>query len=154
MSAMPSYVTCCCQHCDGKIEFDASDFEEGEARTVECPHCQTETKIAVPTSQTPPPIPPLADQTKTVKGTLLDFTVQTNTGIISGDDGKRYLFEGAEWKEGGKFPVKGLRVDFVPQAGTALAVYEVSGDQGSVPTTTFGQRPLAYRGYYLSSPLR
>lgn len=148
---MPGYVTCSCEHCDGNIEFDASDFGEGETRTVECPHCQTETMISVPTSPTPPPILPSPAQTKTVKGTMLDFTVQTNTGIISGDDGKRYSFQGAEWKEAGKFPTKGLRVDFVPQGGNAFAVYDVSGVEGSAPPTTFGQRPLPYRGYYRSS---
>ena len=44
----PNYVTCHCQHCDGGIEFDASGFEEGETRTVECPHCHVETIIFVP----------------------------------------------------------------------------------------------------------
>lgn len=48
MSESPQYVTCHCQHCDGGIEFDASDFENGEARTVDCPHCQVETTIFVP----------------------------------------------------------------------------------------------------------
>jgi ribosomal protein S27E len=42
------YVTCRCQHCGNGIEFDASDFSEGEKRNVECPHCHTETIIFVP----------------------------------------------------------------------------------------------------------
>ena len=31
-----------------------------------------------------------------MKGQILDFSIQTNTGYISGDDGKRYHFSGQE----------------------------------------------------------
>lgn len=63
----PRYVTCRCQYCDKGIEFDASDFGEGETRTVECPHCQMETAIFVPAIPIPdveskieaPPIQPV-----------------------------------------------------------------------------------------------
>jgi hypothetical protein len=44
------YVTCRCQHCDKGIEFDASEFNKGENRNVECPHCHLETIIFVPPS--------------------------------------------------------------------------------------------------------
>jgi len=44
----PCYVTCRCQHCDGGIEFDASEFQKGETRNVECPHCHLETELFVP----------------------------------------------------------------------------------------------------------
>lgn len=50
----PHYVTCRCQHCDKGIEFDASDFDKGETRALECPHCHLETTLFVPQS---PPIP-------------------------------------------------------------------------------------------------
>jgi Holliday junction resolvasome RuvABC ATP-dependent DNA helicase subunit len=50
----PHFVTCRCQHCGGGIEFDASDFEKGETRTVECPHCHLETVISVPPLNVPP----------------------------------------------------------------------------------------------------
>jgi hypothetical protein len=50
----PNYVTCPCQHCSGKIEFDASHAEE----VVACPHCGLETKLHVSPvsikSNTPP----------------------------------------------------------------------------------------------------
>ena len=46
----PRFVTCRCQTCDGNIEFDASDFAKGETRTINCPHCQMDTKIYVPVS--------------------------------------------------------------------------------------------------------
>lgn len=67
----PTYVTCHCQHCDGHIEFDASDLAAGETRTVECPHCGKETDlcgqtaaaaVALPPIISPsiPPIPPVS----------------------------------------------------------------------------------------------
>ena len=56
-----------------------------------------------------------------MKGTILDFTIQTNAGIISGDDGKRYSFAGAEWKDTAH-PVKGMVVDFEPQDNQAASI--------------------------------
>jgi tetratricopeptide (TPR) repeat protein len=53
----PNYVTCPCQYCSGKIEFDASTFDKGETRTVLCPHCGLETIIFVPEQKVPPVIP-------------------------------------------------------------------------------------------------
>lgn len=41
------FVTCRCHHCKGGIEFDASDFQAGETRPVECPHCHKETIVYV-----------------------------------------------------------------------------------------------------------
>lgn len=124
------FVTCRCQHCNGNIEFDASDFQIGETRVAECPHCHLETILFVPPSQKPPPIQPTA-QAQAVKGTILDYTIQTNAGIISGDDGQRYSFQGAEWREAGKYPTKGMRVDFSPQAGNASAIYLIQDAPGA-----------------------
>jgi DNA-directed RNA polymerase subunit RPC12/RpoP len=45
-------VKCRCQHCSGKIEFDAGDFRKGETRNVECPHCHLDTILFVPQSTT------------------------------------------------------------------------------------------------------
>jgi hypothetical protein len=119
-----NFVICRCQHCDGHIEFDASDFAKGETRTVECPHCKLETLIFVPVAPKPSPVPPI-QKTQYVKGTVLDFTIQTNSGIISGDDGQRYSFQGADWRDVGKYPAKGMRVDFSPQAGCATVIYSI-----------------------------
>ncbi len=42
---MPTnFVKCCCQHCGGGIEFDASHDQE----SVECPHCGKTTSLMVP----------------------------------------------------------------------------------------------------------
>lgn len=58
-----------------------------------------------------------------MKGTILDYNIQTNSGIISGDDSIRYPFTGAEWK-GQTPPNRGVRVDFdVDSMGNALQIY-------------------------------
>lgn len=52
-----TFVTCPCQNCSNHIEFDASEFDEGETRTIECPHCKSETVIFVPQKPKPPSTP-------------------------------------------------------------------------------------------------
>ena len=42
----PRYVTCHCQHCDGKIEFDAN-LLAAENSIVRCPHCGEETEFHI-----------------------------------------------------------------------------------------------------------
>jgi hypothetical protein len=48
----PILVICRCNLCDGGIEFDAQDFQSGETRFVECPHCKMETILFVPPDET------------------------------------------------------------------------------------------------------
>ena len=122
------FVTCRCQHCNWAIEFDPSALPEG-GQVVECPHCQAKTRLRVPqpeTTQIPPP-PKTSNDGMTVKGAILDYSVQTNTGVISGDDARRYQFEGVEWKVTGAFPMPGIRVEFVPKANKATAIYNIDG---------------------------
>ena len=33
-----------------------------------------------------------------MKGSILDFSIQDNTGFITGDDNNRYSFSGADWR--------------------------------------------------------
>lgn len=62
-----------------------------------------------------------------MKGTILDFSVQSNAGVISGDDQNRYQFNGAEWRENNP-PTRGARVDFdVNDEGQAIQVYVAVG---------------------------
>ena len=57
-----------------------------------------------------------------MNGTILDYSVQTSSGLITGDDGNRYNFVGAEWKDQA-IPNRGTRVDFEAQGGDAVAIY-------------------------------
>lgn len=59
-----------------------------------------------------------------MKGQILDVTVQISEGIISADDGNRYVFAFSEWREL-DFPQRAMRVDFDVNAdGKAVAVYK------------------------------
>src|SRR5690606_9419817 len=58
-----------------------------------------------------------------MKGSILDFSIQHNTGFISGDDNQRYSFNGADWRSE-RPPSRGDRVDFIVNvAGEASEVY-------------------------------
>ena len=57
-----------------------------------------------------------------MKGRVLDYSVQANEGVISGDDGERYTFQGADWK-GQEVPKAGMVVDFVARGRRAEAIY-------------------------------
>lgn len=74
-----------------------------------------------------------------MKGRILDFSIQTNTGIITGEDHKRYSFVGSEWKET-QAPVRGYEVDFEINAeGQATGVYlEIA----ATPTSAIVNTPI------------
>ena len=58
-----------------------------------------------------------------MKGKVLDFSIQSNTGIILGDNGSRYPFTGQQWKEQIN-PIRGTAVDFeVNSDQQAIAIY-------------------------------
>ncbi len=65
-----------------------------------------------------------------MNGTILDYTVQTNSGLITGDDGNRYNFVGTEWKDEA-IPNRGMRVDFEAQGGDAVAIYRAMPASGA-----------------------
>lgn len=61
-----------------------------------------------------------------MKGQILDFSIQTNSGVISGDDQNRYQFSGAHWC-GQVPPARGQKVDFtVDGTGQANDIYILS----------------------------
>ena len=68
------------------------------------------------------PISPTGKGEQAKNGTILDYSVQTSSGLITGDDGNRYNFVGAEWKDQA-IPNRGTRVDFEAQGGDAVAIY-------------------------------
>lgn len=57
-----------------------------------------------------------------MKGTVLDYSVQNNTGIINGNDGLRYTFIGSEWYID-SIPEPGMSVDFVIHGTNAIDIY-------------------------------
>jgi TM2 domain-containing membrane protein YozV len=61
-----------------------------------------------------------------MKGHILDYSIQSNIGTISGVDGKRYQFPGSEWKGTG-MPMRGMTVDFDVEGNLAKAVYVAIG---------------------------
>ena len=63
-----------------------------------------------------------------MKGHILDFSAEENSGIITGDDGQRYNFASTEWKNDGA-PARGMAVDFDHDGNTAKAVYRALGGQ-------------------------
>ena len=66
-----------------------------------------------------------------MQGQILEYSVQTNAGVITGDDGNRYTFAGSEWKESA-LPARGMRVDFEVHGATAVSVYRaLAGGGGS-----------------------
>jgi len=65
-------------------------------------------------------------------GEILDYSIQTNTGAISGDDGNRYSFTGVGWQENGA-PRPGMRVDFEPNGNVAIGIYSESRIGGTTP---------------------
>lgn len=60
-----------------------------------------------------------------MKGRILDFSVQSGQGVIAGDDGKRYQFQGSDWKANST-PTAGTYVDFEAQDHLATGIYVVA----------------------------
>jgi hypothetical protein len=111
-----NYVTCPCQHCAGGIEFDASDFEKGETRTVECPHCHMETIIFVPEPKVPPM---LANDNETWRP-WNSFETARQTAE-EGDPDAQFILGAAYWNGDG-----------VPQdCAEAVKWYRLAAEQGS-----------------------
>ena len=73
-----------------------------------------------------------------MRGQILDYSVQTNTGTISGSDGNRYSFSGAEWKSPGA-PARAMSVDFEVDGIQARAIYLAIGSA----STTSGKNKVA-----------
>ena len=83
-----------------------------------------------------------------MKGRILSYSVQTNSGEISGDDGNRYTFAGQEWQES-QPPARGMYVDFATEGSQATGVFRALEDPSSAPASagpnvgTAGARPRA-----------
>lgn len=72
-----------------------------------------------------------------MKGKILDFSTESNSGAISGEDGERYTFDGSDWK-GDSPPTRGVSVDFSIEGNQAKEIY-----QAVVTTTPAGKSRIA-----------
>lgn len=87
-----------------------------------------------------------------MKGHILDFSVQTNSGIVSGGDGLRYAFQGPDWMES-EPPRRGMPVDFTAVGGRAASIYAaapVDSASGIVATLAAGQDQFTVRNTVLA----
>ena len=55
-------------------------------------------------------------------GHILDFSLEENSGVISGSDNVRYNFDGSDWR-GDHPPTSGMAVDFEVEGNDAKNVY-------------------------------
>ncbi|HZT88541.1 MAG TPA: DUF805 domain-containing protein [Stellaceae bacterium] len=58
-----------------------------------------------------------------MKGNVIGFDPDTNTGAISGHDGRRYDFATADWHSHDRRPRHGDLVDFAPEGQRATQIY-------------------------------
>lgn len=61
-----------------------------------------------------------------MRGQILGVDVRTGEGLLTGEDGRRYRFQPADWADRGE-PAKGLEVDFETRDDRALAIIPVPG---------------------------
>ena len=61
-----------------------------------------------------------------MKGQVLDYSIQNNSGVISADNGQRYSFTGGGWQASNP-PSVGMHVDFQPNGDAAIGIYAVPG---------------------------
>src|ERR1039458_1914976 len=85
---MPNLVTCPCQHCNGKIQFDPEELSD-ENKSIPCPHCSMETTLFVPPLEPvePPPPPPPPQQ----RISQPNIFITTTGNEISGRTIENYL---------------------------------------------------------------
>jgi hypothetical protein len=69
-----------------------------------------------------------------MKGSILDYSIQRNGGVITADDGTRYKFTGADWKVD-SHPERGQKVDFDVSDGNAVDIYIALPDLEGLEST-------------------
>lgn len=61
-----------------------------------------------------------------MQGIILNYTIQTGKGLISGDDGKRYKFEIQNWVSRTTNPEVGTKIDFEIRDDEAINIYLIA----------------------------
>jgi len=80
-----------------------------------------------------------------MKGQILDYAVQTSSGVITAEDGSRFTFAGSEW-HGTGLPVRGSWVDFEPHDGQATAIYTALSRGSASTASQFVQSAVGGEG--------
>ncbi len=58
-----------------------------------------------------------------MKGTILDYSIPKNEGLISGEDGQRYTFTKNDWRSPG-IPTRSRKIDFTINNGKASEIFD------------------------------
>ena len=98
-----------------------------------CPNCERETpensnycSICGTTLASNDNQHDLGAEVRATRGKVLAFDWKSASGVISGDDGKRYEFQTSEWTSK-TIPRGGVTVDFIPDGNRAKGIYLASG---------------------------
>ena len=101
------------------FDLEIADFEE-EAELSPPPLSLSN---PVSASSQPSSLVSQSQSMQSIKGKVLDFSIQSNSGLISGNDGKRYRFIGASWKLD-RPPSQGIAVEFeIDSNNRAVEIY-------------------------------
>jgi hypothetical protein len=60
-----------------------------------------------------------------MQGTILEYNLTNDTGIISSEDSTRYKFKNVEWKSSNITPKVGMTVDFIVKDNIATEIYSI-----------------------------
>lgn len=75
-----------------------------------------------------------------MQGQILDYSIQSNSGVITTKEGQRYQFEGSEWKDA-SLPSRGMEVDFDVDANNqAIGVYKALRSSNTVKLGSTGSK--------------
>lgn len=69
-------------------------------------------------------------------GRILAYDPLKAEGVISGEDGNRYTFNGSDWRSAGNSPGAGVQVDFTVEGSLAHEIFAVSS--GNALSDAFG----------------
>ena len=64
-----------------------------------------------------------------MKGSILNFEIQSSTGIISAEDGNRYNFLSSDFQTSNVNPEQGLTVDFEINENNAIVIFVIKSEE-------------------------
>ena len=80
-----------------------------------------------------------------MRGQVLGVDTRTGTGVVTGDDGRRYRFKPEDWADRGE-PAVGMYVDFDVEEDRALTLFPVPGSVPAHPAATAAHPPAPVPG--------